>query len=112
MSNIVNYDESNLSDDPGRTKIISKRGCKYPERIINHSRSSTSLMFAALGSGELLPCYVVYKAVHLHSSSVAVPYFKKLPKCFFIGDNLTSHLSIESIEECTENNISLNLLTQ
>lgn len=29
-SNILNYDETNLSDDPGTIKVISKRGCKYP----------------------------------------------------------------------------------
>lgn len=28
--NIVNYDETNLRDDPGKKKVIVKRGCKYP----------------------------------------------------------------------------------
>ncbi|KAG5862263.1 hypothetical protein JTB14_016994 [Gonioctena quinquepunctata] len=51
-SNVINYDETNLCDDHGRKKIIAKRGCKYPERIMNHSKSSTSIMFAASGSGE------------------------------------------------------------
>jgi len=27
-SNILNYDETNLTDDPGRRKVITKRGCK------------------------------------------------------------------------------------
>ncbi|KAF0730482.1 DDE-1 domain-containing protein [Aphis craccivora] len=35
-SNILNYDETNLSDDQERIKVISKRGCKYPERVMNH----------------------------------------------------------------------------
>lgn len=26
-SNIINYDETNLCDDPGRKKLIFKRGC-------------------------------------------------------------------------------------
>lgn len=34
-TNIINFDETNLSDDPGRRLVITRRGCKYPERIIN-----------------------------------------------------------------------------
>ena len=67
-NNIINYDETNLANDPGRKKIITKRGCKYPERIINFSKSAISVMFAASGSGKLLPCYVVHKAKHLYST--------------------------------------------
>lgn len=48
-ANIVNYDETNLCDDPGKNKLIFRRGCKYPERIINSSKASTSVMFAAPG---------------------------------------------------------------
>ncbi|CAH2085457.1 unnamed protein product [Euphydryas editha] len=31
--NIWNFDETNLSDDPGKKKAIAKRGAKYPELI-------------------------------------------------------------------------------
>lgn len=133
--NIVNYDETNLSDDPGKKKVIVRRGCKYPERIMNSSKSSTSVMFSCAGDGSLLPVYVVYKAVHLYDSwteggpkltrynrtksgwfdsncfedwvrTVAVPYFKKINgKKILIGDNLSSHLSIESIRLCLKHNI-------
>ena len=34
-TNIYNYDETNLVNDPGAWKIITKRGTKYPERIQN-----------------------------------------------------------------------------
>ncbi|CAB3222392.1 unnamed protein product [Arctia plantaginis] len=37
FANIINYDETNLSDDPGKRKVITKRGVKYPERVMNHS---------------------------------------------------------------------------
>lgn len=50
-SNIVNFDETNLSDDPGRKKVISERGCRYQERIMNTSKSATSIMFAASADG-------------------------------------------------------------
>ena len=62
---LINYDETNLTDDPGNKKYIFKRGCKYPERVINCSKSSISLMFAGTADGQSLPIYVVYKADHL-----------------------------------------------
>ncbi|CAH2087506.1 unnamed protein product [Euphydryas editha] len=66
--NIANYDETNLSDDPGRKKIIAKRGTKYPERVLNQSKSSISLMMAGTAAGELLPPYVIYKANNIYDS--------------------------------------------
>jgi len=68
--NVINYDETNLSDDPGRSKLIFKRGSRYPERILNSSKASTSLMLAGTGAGEVLPVYVVYKSDHLWSTWV------------------------------------------
>lgn len=64
-SNIYNYDETNMSDDPGRKKVICRRGCKYPERVMNSTKSSTTVMFCANAAGEPLPPYVIYKAEHL-----------------------------------------------
>ena len=64
-ANILNYDETNLADDPGRKKCIFRRGVKYPERVINHSKGNISLMFAGSATGELLPPYVIYKAKNL-----------------------------------------------
>lgn len=134
-SNIINYDETNLCDDPGRKKLIFRRGCKYPERIMNSSKASTSVMFAATADGKILPPYVVYKAQHLYETwrergpknsrynrtksgwfdsycftdwvqSVAIPFMKNLegPK-FLIGDNLASHLSLDVVKLCMENQV-------
>ena len=33
FSNIYNYDETNLTDNPGKKKCIVKRGAKYPSKI-------------------------------------------------------------------------------
>ena len=44
--NILSYDETNLSDNPGQEKLIFKRGKKYPERIMNYTKGSTSIMFS------------------------------------------------------------------
>ena len=134
--NIINYDETNLTDDPGRKRMIFKRGARYPERILNTSKSSTSLMLAGTASGEVLPLYVVYKSEHMWSTwrqggprgirfnrsksgwfdhicfidwfrTVALPYCTGLPgKKVLIGDNLSSHFSDDILKACTENNIA------
>ncbi|KAJ8911226.1 hypothetical protein NQ315_014938 [Exocentrus adspersus] len=56
--NILNFDESNLTDDPGAKKCIFRRGIKYPERVMNTSKSAISIMFAASAAGTVLPPYV------------------------------------------------------
>lgn len=67
-SNIINYDETNVSDDPGKKKIIAKRRMKYPKRVMNSSKSTTSIIFAASVAGCLLPPYVVYKLKQLYDT--------------------------------------------
>ncbi|XP_050398247.1 uncharacterized protein LOC130010689 [Patella vulgata] len=134
-SNILNYDETNLTDDPGKKKCIFRRGSKYPERIMNSTKSSTSLMFTATASGRLLPLYVVYRSKHLMNTwtesgpknarynrsksgwfdnvcftdwfkSVVLPWAQDLPgKKVVLGDNLSSHFSVEVLKLCKEHNI-------
>lgn len=65
---IINFDETNITDDPGKPKVIVRRGIKYPERIMDSSKSSVSVMFTGSASGQLLPLYVVYKAEHLYDT--------------------------------------------
>lgn len=65
---IINYDETNLTDDPGRKNVIVRRGCRHPERIVDSSKQSTSVMFAAAADGTLLPPYIVYKSENLYDS--------------------------------------------
>nr|CAH7738146.1 unnamed protein product [Callosobruchus chinensis] len=62
---IYNYDETCMSDDPGRKKVICRRGCKYPERIMNSTKSNISVMFCGNANGDSLPPYIIYKAEHL-----------------------------------------------
>ncbi|KAG5863111.1 hypothetical protein JTB14_014931 [Gonioctena quinquepunctata] len=64
---VINYDETNITDDPGRKKVVV-RGCRHPERINDSSKSSTYVMFAAAGDGTLLPPYVTYKAENLYNA--------------------------------------------
>lgn len=127
--NIWNY------DDPGNKHAICKRGMKYVDRICNHSKASTSIMFCGNAEGKLLPPYVVFKADHMWSSWVAngpqgvrynctksdwfdatvfedwfrtlfLPAVRHLTgKIALIGDNLSSHISMKVLETCEEKNI-------
>jgi len=134
--NIWNYDETNLTDDPGKKRVITKRGIKYPERVINSTKTATSLMFCGSASGEVLPPYVVYKAEAIWSTwtehgpvgarynrsksgwfdtvcfedwfmCLLLPRLKKLDgKKVVIGDNLSSHINVAVLEACNKYNIA------
>ncbi|KAJ4443798.1 hypothetical protein ANN_05578 [Periplaneta americana] len=67
-TNIINYDETNFCDDPGQEKVIVKRGTRHPERIVDYSKTSISVMIAAAADGTVLPPYTVYKAKHLYDT--------------------------------------------
>lgn len=138
--NILNYDETNLSDNPGSTKCIFKRKVKYPERVMNSTKGNISIMFAAAADGTVLPTYTVYKADHLWTSwcengpkdarynrtksgwfdttvfedwfkSVIIPWADKLEgPKIIIGDNLSSHLNIDIVRKCEELNIRFTFL--
>lgn len=133
--NVYNYDETNMSDDPGRKKIICRRGTKYPERVMNTTKSSISVMFCGNAAGQSIPPYIIYKAENLWTTwteggppgarynrskhgwidlvifedwftSHLLPILKKQEgRKVVIGDNLTSHLSINVIQLCEENNV-------
>lgn len=139
-SSIVNYDETNFTDDPKKQKIIAKRGSKHPENVLDSTKTSVSVMMAGNADGELLPPYIVYKAENLYPSwtengpqgcrynrsksewfdqqifddwfhSLALPFLKKKPSPrVLIGDNLSSHVSLSVIHACKENDIRFILL--
>lgn len=128
--NILNYDETNLTDDPGRSKCIFKRGTKYPERIMNSTKTSISVMFAGTAAGEIFPPYVVYKAERLYDQwciggppntrynrtksgwfdaatfsdwfeKMVIPWARRLEgPKAIIGDNLSCHLNINILQHC------------
>ena len=134
-SNIWNYDETNFTDEPGRKRAVVKRGMKYPERAMNSTKASISVMFCGNGVGTMLPPYVVYKSEHLwerwcqggprgarfnrtkrgwfdsHTfqdwfKSLFLPAAKKqLGPKVIIGNNLSSHLDKAIIEICESENI-------
>lgn len=66
--NIVNYDETAFVDDPGRQQFVFRLGQRRAENVMDHSKTSTTVMFAVAGNGTLLPPYVVYKSLNLYST--------------------------------------------
>jgi len=60
--NVWNFDETNVTDDPGKKMCIIIKGVKYPERIMNSSKAAISLMYCGKAIGEVLPPYVLYKS--------------------------------------------------
>jgi hypothetical protein len=133
-SNIINYDETAFVDDPGKCKFLFCKG-KRAENVIDHSRTSSSVMFACSADGKLLPPYVVYKSKNMYDTwtmngpegtlynravsgwfsgiifedwfvQIALPYFRRLPgPKVLIGDNLASHVSYTILEKCQQENI-------
>ncbi|RUS91308.1 hypothetical protein EGW08_000922 [Elysia chlorotica] len=127
---------STMTRQTWRKRLIFKRGIRYPERVMNSTKTSTSLMLAGTAAGEILPVYVVYKSEHLWSTwieggphkarfnrsksgwfdqvcfvdwfrSIALPYCRGLEgKKVLMGDNLSSRNEINVLEECERNNIS------
>ena len=63
---IFNFDETNLTDDPGAKKVVVLRGTKRVERVMEHSKVAISLMFCISASDDILPPFVVYKAENLY----------------------------------------------
>lgn len=134
--NIWNFDETNLVDDPGSKKVLVKRGTKYPEKIRNATKACTSIMVCGNAEGVLAPIYVNYKSENLWQTwteggppqtrynrtksgwfdsqsfedwfgSLMLPILKKQTgKKILLGDNLSSHLNIEVVRLCNENNIA------
>jgi hypothetical protein len=67
-SNIFNYDETYLQENPGCEKAIYRKGTKHAEHVRNHSKTSISVMICASGVGWMLPPYVVFKGLNVYAS--------------------------------------------
>ncbi|XP_046384931.1 jerky protein homolog-like [Ischnura elegans] len=133
--NLWNYDETNLTDDPGNNKVVCSRGSKYVEQVMNSSKTSTSVMICGNAKGELLPPYVLFKAERLWDTwteggpkgcrydrsksgwfdsaifeewffSLVLPRLRKQDGVkVLLGDNLASHINHAVIKACQENHI-------
>ena len=60
--NIFNFDETNLTDDPGKKWVLVRRGRRRVENVIDSSKTAISVMWCGSATGEMCPPCVVYKA--------------------------------------------------
>ena len=134
--NIFNFDETGFHDIPSKGKLLFRRSCRHPEKIENSSKSCFTVMFCGNASGEFLPPYIIFKGKQkwtdwiynappgsrLNASDSGwmeqgifddwfqhhfLPFaLKKEGRRVIIGDNLTSHISLKTLQLCEENDIS------
>jgi hypothetical protein len=64
--NIYNYDETNVTDEPGAKTVVCRRGLRRIERKIQHSKAAISLMYCGSAGGVFLPPMVIYKSKHCY----------------------------------------------
>lgn len=64
LANILNYDESNNNDDPGKKIGIYNSGFKYPQNAMNFFKSVTTFMVCGSADGILLPPYMFIYITH------------------------------------------------
>ncbi|KAJ8882588.1 hypothetical protein PR048_014399 [Dryococelus australis] len=109
-SNVYNYDETNLTDNPGSKKVVTKRGLKYPEAVCNASKANISIMMYGSATGELLAPYAVYRSKHLVFESwvmsIMLPVLRNKEGKNVIGHNPPSHTTSTVLKECKRNNTS------
>jgi DDE superfamily endonuclease len=134
-TNVLNYDETNLQDNPKAAKAIYPKGARHAEKVQDHSKSCISLMICGSAAGVLLPAFVVYQAKSTYEGwkeggppgaqyrcspsgwfdmplvedwfkTDFLPHIRRLPgKKLLVGDNLSSHISLEVIRLCKENDV-------
>ncbi|XP_065650631.1 jerky protein homolog-like [Hydra vulgaris] len=139
-SNVFNFDETNLSDDPGKKFVLVRRGRRRVENVQEHSKTSISLMWCGSASGVLQPPMVVYKASNVYKGWVTggpqgtiysctksgwfdmETFAKWFETCFLpnvqhlngpkllLGDNLASHFNLDVIKLAKEHNVYFAML--
>lgn len=63
--NIINYDETNFVEDPDLIKVLVRKNSKHADKIMDSSRSATSVMIVVDAAGSMLSLYVVYTSTQL-----------------------------------------------
>ena len=72
-THIFNYDETNLADNTSASKLLFRRGVKYPDRVNNMSKSCVTMMLCGSADGTLLPPFIIYKSDNLYTSWTGGP---------------------------------------
>ena len=138
--NIYNYDETNFTNDPGKSIVFCRRGRKRVENAKESSKQSFSVMWCGNAAGELQPPMIVYKAKNVYEGwrkngppgalyestdsgwfdsftfrrwflDLFLPSVKgKEGPIYLFGDNLSSHFSPELVEAALKHNVKFIML--
>ena len=133
--NIFNYDETNVTDNPGSQTVVGRQGLKRIERKIHHSKCAISIMYCGSAAGTFVPPMVVYKASNCYTEwtvggprgcvydattsgwfdsrcferwffEVFLPHIRDLRGIkVLIGDNLASHFTSTVVQAALDNDI-------
>lgn len=68
IENIINYEETSLTEDSKAKLRICRKGTKYAEKIMNTSMFAISLWFACAADDQFLPPPVAFKTECLMDS--------------------------------------------
>jgi hypothetical protein len=63
---IFNYDETNLADNPNANKFLYRRGVKYPDKVVNYTKSLSCSVVRLM---ELFSHHMLYTKVQVGSAT-------------------------------------------
>lgn len=58
---MINYDEKNFVDYPGKSLVVVQRGTKHPEVFKDTPKKSISVMFCVSADENILPLFILFK---------------------------------------------------
>ncbi|KAJ8883426.1 hypothetical protein PR048_015269 [Dryococelus australis] len=124
-SHLYNYDETAFHDNPKKKLVLFQRGCPHPQCIRNSTKSCYTTLFCRNADGEFIPSYIIMKGSQKWSDwlygaplgtkfNIFDDWFEnhfllcvknKVGKEVLIGDNLSSHITITSLQLAKENEV-------
>lgn len=134
--NIYNMDETGFHDNPAKQKLLFRRLCRHPERVQNSTKSCITTVFCGNALGEFIPPYIIFKGKQVWSDwlyeappgtkmnvspsgwidhGVFDDWFKNHflqyankneGKKILLCDNLSAHISLETLKLCQQHNIA------
>ncbi|KAJ8889865.1 hypothetical protein PR048_009370 [Dryococelus australis] len=128
-NHLYNYDETAFHDNPKKKLTLFRRSCRHLQRIRNSTKSCCTTLFCGNAEGVfILPYIILYGAppgtkLNVSKSGwieheIFDDWFEnhfllcvknKVGKKVLIGDNLSSHITIRSLQLAKKNEVVLNI---
>lgn len=59
--NVYNFDKTAFHDNPKKQKLLFRRSCRNPDRIVNSTKSCFTFMMCGNAAGKLIPPYIIMR---------------------------------------------------